>query len=154
MYKLLIFCCFLLSSKITFASNTTDTLPKVFLLGEVNETEFEKMEANYSVSLLDINNGDMNIAYKQWMDLLSYIENECQNNSFDIKGAKMWLNVYYNKDGKLDYLGYFLKANSRNIKTDELNAILKLVVKNYSGAMAYSKKYSHNSNASFPLNQK
>jgi hypothetical protein len=152
MYKLLIFLNLLTFSTLSFASNVTDSLPRVFLLGEVNDNDFEKMEANYSVSLLDVNNGDMNQAYKQWVDLLSYIEKECNTNGLDIKGTKMWMNVYYNKDGRLDYLGYYLKANSRNIKTDELNAILKLVVKNYSSALAYTKKYSHNSNAAFPVN--
>ncbi len=136
------------------ATITADSLgPKVFLLGE-DEDQMNALSKNYPNLLMKVCQNDMDVAYDKWMNMLSDMETYSTKIGYDIKGIKLWMNVYWNKTGKIDYIGYYLKPNSRNIKTEELNAFFINFIKNYQMKLTYTGKFYHNGSAAFPTHYK
>lgn len=80
------------------------------------------------------------------MDLEDYADAK----GMDIRGAKLWLKVYFNKNGKLEHLAYFPKPNSKQIPTEYLDALFKSFVKDYYSNVIWEKGYQHSTNVSFP----
>ncbi len=125
------------------------TPPKVFILGE-HEKAYEQLNLNYSVMLLTACNGDMDFAYKKWLSMLNEMEAYGTLINYDIKGVKVWLNVFWNVDGTVKHIAYHLKQNSRNIDTAEFTAFLSSFINHYKFPLVTDKKYSHYGSASFP----
>jgi len=129
------------------------TAPKVFLLGE-DENLMNSLSKNYPNLLMKVCSNDMDIAYDKWMNMLADMEAYSTKIGYDIKGIKLWMNVYWNKNGKIEYLGYYLKPNSRNIKVEELNAFFINFIKNYQMKITYTGRFYHNGSAAFPTHYK
>ena len=129
--------------------DTTNAMPKVFLLGNY-EKEYEKLSSEYSTSLLEVNDDDFQVAFAKWNALLKEMEAHAEMIDYDIKGIKLWLHVFWDKNGKIKHIAYFLKPNSRNVKREELSAFFKDFMNNYHVPAEYSDKFSHYSGAAFP----
>ncbi|MEZ4906327.1 MAG: hypothetical protein R2771_01485 [Saprospiraceae bacterium] len=99
----------------------------VFLIGD-NDEKYSQYLNDYPVSLLTVSNDSMELAYLNWMYLLKDIEDFAKKADFDLNGIKIWLNVFWNKNGKIDFMSYYPKPNSRNM--DLTNSLLFL--KNFS----------------------
>ncbi len=125
-------------------------LPKVFLIGDFAD-EFEEVSKEYKTQLLEVCEYDMSRAYFKWLVMLQEMEDMAESIDFDIKGVKMWLKVFWNEDGTIAHLAYFLKPRSRNINKDELTAFLYTFVDQYSFPLEAEQKFSHYGNASFPV---
>ena len=125
------------------------TPPKVFILGE-HEKAYEKLNLEYSVMLLTACNGDMESAYQKWISMLNEMEAYATLINYDIKGVKVWLNVFWNVDGSIKHIAYHLKQNSRNIDTAEFTAFLISFINHYKFPLVTQSKYSHYGSASFP----
>ena len=125
------------------------TPPKVFILGE-HEKAYEKLNLEYSVMLLTACEGNMEAAYQKWLSMLNEMEAYATLINYDIKGIKVWLNVFWNEDGSIDYIAYHLKQNSRNIDTAEFTAFLKSFINRYKFPLVTNAKYTHYGSASFP----
>jgi len=135
----------------TIAPDSTG--PKVFLLGD-DENLMNSLGKNYPTLLMKVCKDDMDVAYDAWMEMLSDMETYATKINFDIRGTKLWLNVYWNKNGRIDYIGYYLKPNSRNIKTEEMNAFFSSFMKNYQMKLTYTGRFYHNGSAAFPTHFK
>lgn len=139
----------------TDANNLPDLLhndttpPKVFILGE-HESAYEKLNIDYPVMLLTACNGDMDLAYQKWLSMLTEMEAYATLINYDIKGVKVWLNVFWNQDGTVKHIAYHLKQNSRNIDTAEFTAFLISFMGKYKFPLINNEKYSHYGSASFP----
>jgi len=127
--------------------------PKVFLLGD-DEDLMNALSKNYPTLLMKVCQNDMDAAYDKWMDMLSDMEVYAAKIGYDIKGIKLWMNVYWNKNGKIEHIGYYLKPNSRNVKIEELNAFFISFIKNYQMKLTYSGRFYHNGSAAFPTHYK
>jgi hypothetical protein len=125
------------------------TPPKVFILGE-HEKAYEKLNLEYSVMLLTACNGNMDTAYQKWLSMLNEMEAYATLINYDIKGVKIWLNVFWNIDGTIKHIAYHLKQNSRNIDTAEFTAFLVSFINHYKFPLVTQSKYSHYGSASFP----
>ncbi len=125
------------------------TPPKVFILGE-HEKAYEQLNLEYSEMLLTACNGDMETAYQKWLSMLNEMEAYASLINYDIKGVKVWLNVFWSKDGTIKHIAYHLKQNSRNIDTAEFTAFLISFINHYKFPLVNNKKYSHYGSASFP----
>jgi hypothetical protein len=125
------------------------SLPKVFILGE-HEAEYEALFENYSTALLEICNDDMDEAFDKWLSMLEEMESYANSIDYDIKGIKVWLNVFWEKDGTIRHIAYHLKANSRNIVRDELTAFFTSFMNHYKFPKVAKTGYSHYGSASFP----
>ncbi len=130
-------------------SEQLDTLPEVFMIGQ-HEIEYEDLVAKCSNPLLTVCQDSMDLAYKRWMGLLSEMEQYAESSDFDIKGIKIWLNVFWNPDGTIKHLVFFPKPNSRNMDFNNLTLFFEKFTGTYEMESLDSKCFSHYGSASFP----
>ncbi len=127
-------------------------LPRVFLLGDFDGTPFEQLKSNYENTLFSACHNDAETAYFCWMHLLKHLESFAQQRNYDINGVKMWLYVFWNKDGTVAHIAYYLKPNSKFVKTDVLTNLLKSFSETYKLPLTSDKNYSNYNSAAFPVN--
>lgn len=141
----------ILSSFLFFrAQAQIQQLPAVFLLGE-NEQPYEVATQTYSKTLLEVCNNDMKAAFDHWIVMMKEMEDFAQKIQFDIKGVKVWMHVFWNEQGRIDHIGYFLRPDSRNIKTNELSAFFKAFINQFDTfPLKADRKFSHYTGATFP----
>ncbi|MBP7273339.1 MAG: hypothetical protein KA974_05835 [Saprospiraceae bacterium] len=130
--------------------NADSTLPKVFLSGD-HEEEYNQLCLE-SKLLLEVCNNDVDIAYAKWYSMLLEMEAYADQINFDLKGAKMFINVFWNPDGSFLHIVYQLKPNSRNMNVAELNAFFSSFMNNYKFPLVTNVKYVNYGAASFPVN--
>jgi len=126
-----------------------DTLPSVFRIGE-NESAYEALVSECSNPLLTVCQDSMDLAYRRWMTMLSEMEVFAEKSDFDIKGIKIWLNVFWSPDGEIKHLVYFPKPNSRNMDFDLLTKFFFNFVENYEMERLDDYCFSHYGSAAFP----
>lgn len=129
---------------------TTDALPKVFLIGQFQE-EYEQLNVECDRTLLSNCDESMEVAYYKWMGLLTEIEKYSEQVGFDIKGVKLYINVYWNSDGSIKHLVYYLKTNSKNMNLDELTDFFDSFTAQYKPIIVDQVCFSHNGSANFPI---
>ncbi len=125
-------------------------LPKVFLIGEHAE-EFDAASTEYQLQLLDACKQDMNLAYFKWLSMLQQMENYAETIDYDIKGAKMWIKVFWAADGKIDHIAYYLKPHSKNMDVDKLTAFFMSFMNHYTFPLQAEEKFSNYGSATFPV---
>ena len=138
-----------LGSSITVIDSKLDSLPAVFQIGQ-NEAAYESLVSTCTNPLLTVCNDSMDLAYRTWMLMLSDMEKYAERSEFDIKGIKIWLNVFWNPDGTIKHLVYFPKPNSRNMDFDNLTLYLGEFVKHYKMEALDRACFSHYGSAAFP----
>lgn len=129
--------------------NDSTSLPKVFILGE-HEAAYQQLYADHSTVLLEVCKDDVDVAFDKWLGMLEAMEAYAKEIDYDIKGIKVWLNVFWDDDGKINHIAYHLKVNSRNVPREELTAFFSSFMNHYTFPMIYDKKYSHYGSAAFP----
>jgi hypothetical protein len=129
---------------------TTNSEGKVFFIGE-DEQQYEKLVKNYNVLLFTVCENSMEKAYDNWATLMKEIENASEKANIDLKGVKLWLNVFWDKEGKIDYIVFYPKPNSRNLNYDLIKTFLSNFVKTYQSPLKYTTKFSHYGSVSFPI---
>ncbi len=143
--KLRIACLFVLVQSISYAQD----MPKVFLIGE-NEAEYEELVTECNTMLLSVCKDSMNVAYSNWLTMLSDMEEYAKTVDYDIKGVKIWINVFWNGDGTLKHIVYYPKSTSRNMDFEELSAFFSSFINNYQLPVKHYSCYSHYGSATFP----
>ncbi len=124
-------------------------LPKAFQIGEYEEG-YGNLIKLYPKSLLNISNDSIELAYINWMYLLYDMEQHSKKINFDLKGLKIWLNVFWNKNGNIDYITYYPKPNSRNMEFNELTAFFIDFINHYKKRSSGKDNYAHFGSARFP----
>lgn len=132
------------------ASNDTIKSPAVYLIGE-NQQLYDQIQAKYAVSMLAVCKDDVNRAFKLWMELTNDMQRFADKTEFELKGAKLWLNVFFAADGRIEYMAYYLKPESRNIPEKEMKAFLGSFSKTYKLPVKYKMGFSHYGQVSFPI---
>jgi hypothetical protein len=125
-------------------------LPKVFILGE-HEKDFEKLQGQYSTSLLSICSYNPEMTFEKWAQFLIDMEDYSESINYDLKGLKMWIDVFWQPNGSLKHIAYSLKPQSRNVDTKELSAFISSFMSHYKPRFIPNNKISHSSHAFFPL---
>lgn len=128
----------------------TIQLPKVIVIGE-EEAAYEKEALQHSKLLLAVCDNDVDVAFKYWIGMMKDIQVYAEKTKFDIKGVKMWLNVFYNADGSIKHMAYYLKPSSRNINEKEMKGFLTSFMNQYTFGVKYKTAFSHYGSVSFPL---
>ncbi len=124
-------------------------LPSVFVMGEYEE-QFNSLMQEHEALLLSECDNDMDIAFEKWLSMLKEMEAYSEIIEYDLKGIKMWLNVFWDKNGTVDHIAYHLKPNSRNIDIEELTAFFVSFINNYKFPLVTDEKFSHYGSAAFP----
>ncbi len=130
-------------------SSRIDSLPSVFMIGQ-NEVEYEDLVADCNDLLLSVCDDSMDEAYRKWLSLLSEMEKYAEKREFDIKGIKIWLNVFWKPDGTIKHLVFYPKPNSRNMNFDQLTEFFNEFQSEYKMDFSYQKCFSHYGSAAFP----
>jgi len=133
----------------TYLTEPVDSLPSVFMIGE-NEFEYEQLIKNCNELLLDVCEDSMQVAYKHWLLMLHDMEIYADANDFDIKGIKIWVNIFWDETGTIDQLVYYPKPNSRNTDFSELTVFFEKFVEQYQFPLKNQKCFSHYGSATFP----
>jgi len=121
----------------------------VFLIGEY-EVSYLDLSKAHPAQFISIYENDIDRAYKGWTGCLMDMEDYASQINFDIKGVKVWLNLFFNPDGTISNLAYYLKPNSRNIPEEELTAFFKSFINQYHLPITAEKAFQHSTSASFP----
>lgn len=125
-------------------------LSPAFLLGE-DEASYEKLCEGHPRTLLAVSNNDIDLALKNWFSFLRSVDNYAKTINFDMKGLKVWLHVFWNGDGSLSHIGFFIMPNSRNVKPEELKALFSGFIRQYKPTLSSDRSFSHYTSAAFPL---
>jgi len=125
-------------------------LPKVFEIGEF-EASYNLLSSEYQTLLLDACDDNMEMAYGKWVSMLREMELFADQVSFDIKGGKLWLNVFFTSDGSIEYIGYSLKPISKEIEKEQIEDFLAAFTENFQFPLHISKKFAHYGSAAFPI---
>jgi hypothetical protein len=124
-------------------------LPQVFLIGEYEERYLELSQMHPAL-FMSVYHNDIDHAYKAWMNCLMDMEDYATEINFDLKGVKLWLNLFFNADGTISNLAFYPKPNSRNVPEEDLIAFFKNFVRQYKLNMVAEKGFQHSTSASFP----
>lgn len=126
-----------------------NTIPSVFITGEYPDA-FELLSRNYPGSLISASDNDMDVAFTNWRLFLSDIEKYSEEINFDLKGIKIMMQVYWNREGKIEHLSYWPKPECKNIPEDDLVAFFKSFVRNYTFRVKSDERFTHSGAAEFP----
>lgn len=140
---------FCLSTVSTAQQELVSTLPSVIMIGE-QELAYEAMVSGCSEHLLSVCNDSMEGAYKEWLLMLKDMETFAEAQEFDIRGIKIWLNIFFNMDGTIKHLAFYPKPNSRNMDFEELRHFFAEFVKQYKFSKTNAECFAHYGSAKFP----
>ncbi len=134
-----------------FGQTSGNSLPQVFFIGEY-QTEYDQLIIKHSEVLLNIHNNSMDKAFNQWTSILTSLEQYSEKRHFDLKGVKIWINVFWDVNGKIKHLAFYPKPNSKNIDYEKMKSVVSDFLESYNGVAFPSKKaYSHYGTANFPI---
>ncbi len=122
---------------------------RVFLIGE-NEEAYENLVSECQTMLLTVADQKMDRAYDLWKDMLVSLENFSDSQNFDLKGVKLWMNVFWYPDGHISKIAYYPKPTSKNMDFDQVTQLLNIFIDQYQLPISSDRCFSHYGSASFP----
>ncbi len=122
---------------------------QVFMIGE-KEKVYEGLVGECTDILLGVCNNSMETAYDKWSTMLYDIEKYAEKSQFDIKGIKIWINVFWNPDGTVKNIIYYPKPNSKNMNFEDLTMFFSSFIAEYQLDLTNATCFSHYGSASFP----
>ncbi len=131
------------------ADSSMSGLPVVFILGE-HDQAYEAIVPGYS-TLLEACDGDMNLAFGKLMSMMREMEAYANLTGYDLKGIKAWMHFFWNKNGSIEHIGFYLKPNSKNVATGKLAIFLDGFARQYKLPLTANKPFAHYSSFSFPV---
>ena len=153
MNKLRLICFCLLGSINLASSQSSNILPTVFQTGAY-EKEYEQLVVDHNAMLLTVCDNSMDKAYLLWTNMLRDIESKAEEQGYDIKGVKIWINAFWNKDGGIDHIVFYPKPTSKNIDYKEFERFLNEIADQLHIEVYTEKGFSHYGSASFPIYHK
>lgn len=123
---------------------------RVFDLGQVKENQQEQLFTGYSQTLLEASDNDIELAFTHWLDMMQAIDAYADKINYDIKGVRVWMQVFWGADGTVDHLGFLLRPDSRHVDKDELRAFFSGFARDYKLPLSSDRPFSHYTGATFP----
>ena len=123
--------------------------PKVFMLGK-QEKAYEELTKTYKQTLLEACDNQIEVAFEKWLDMMQDMEAYADQVDYNIDGLKLLLHIFWNEDGSIAHLGYFMRPNSRNVNKAELSAFFSSFIRQYKFSVSSDRKFMHYTKASFP----
>ena len=111
----------------------------------------EDLSATYKSSLFSASGADFIKTTKNWQHILIGLEKYAEEIDFNLKGVKIWIKVFFAKDGNIDHITYILAETSINMDTTELEAFLRSFIRNYKLPESHEQKFSYDARVQFPL---
>ena len=126
-----------------------DDLPVAFLIGE-HEDKYLGLSQAYPAVFVALFDQDMDAAYTEWGRFLMDVEDYAARLDFDLKGVKLWMNLYFRPDGRIAHIAYYPKPNSRLVPNEHLTAFFRQFAQQYKLPVTWDKGFQHSASASFP----
>jgi hypothetical protein len=123
---------------------------KVYFIGE-DEKKYEKLVEKYKVMLFSVCNNDIDEAFDHWSTLMKDFEAFAEKNNVDVKGVKLWMNVFWAKTGTIDYIVFYPKPNSKNMNYESLKVLMTKFANQYQLPIKHTTGFSHYGSAVFPI---
>ena len=136
-----------------FSSIAQETASLVSLIGD-DEKGYEQTITECPSLLLEVAGNSMDSAYKVWTDMLADIEKTATADGIDLKGTKIWINLFWNSDGSIKKVVYYPKPNSKNMDFTLVTKVLEGFATNYNLPIEHTECFSHYGSASFPTHTK
>ncbi|MFT4532695.1 MAG: hypothetical protein ACJA1A_000607 [Saprospiraceae bacterium] len=136
-----------------FSSFAQEISPAVSLIGD-DEVGYEQTISECPSLLLEVAGNSMDSAYKLWTDMLADIETSSADAGVDLKGAKIWINLFWESDGSIKNIVYYPKPNSKNMDFSLVTNALEKFAANYNLPIDHTECFSHYGSASFPVHTK
>jgi hypothetical protein len=127
--------------------------PLVSLIGD-DEVGYEQTISECPSLLLEVAGNSMDSAYKLWTDMLVDIEASASDAGVDLKGTKIWINLFWESDGSIKKIVYYPKPNSKNMDFAQVTNVLEQFSANYNLPIDHTGCFSHYGSASFPVHAK
>lgn len=131
-------------------SEANSKIAKVFFIGE-DEKDYEKLVQSYNTMLFMVCDNNMDLAFDHWTNLLKDFEDFAIKSNFDLKGVKLWMNVFWDKNGLIDHIVFYPKPNSKNLNYEQVKTLLINFTKDYQSPLKHTTNFSHYGSAAFPL---
>ncbi|MBY5957704.1 hypothetical protein KUV50_06160 [Membranicola marinus] len=141
--------CAVIAQTVENEPRTASELPKVFLIGEY-ESFYSSLYEEYPGILLHQTENDMDKAFEKWLMVLHAMEVHSEKIDYDIKGLKVWLQIFFEESGEIDHILFFKKPLSKNIDDQELIAFFRSFIKDYVLPIEATENFNHSGSASFP----
>lgn len=137
-------------SHMTEPNSHIASMPKVFEIGQY-EWQYEQLTSQYETSLLEICDNDMRVAFQKLSSMYQEMEIHASNVGYDVAGIRSWLHVFWGADGSIEYLGFHLRPNSKNVEVETYKAFLLSFVQEYRFPLFSNQPYSLYTSVSFPV---
>ncbi|MGH1337133.1 MAG: hypothetical protein ACRBFS_13500 [Aureispira sp.] len=131
-------------------ARTNQALPKVINVAQ-NSAVLEELSNQYQSSLFSASDTNFVTTINNWRGFIQSIEQYAEDIDFDIKGVKVWVKVFWAKDGNVDYIAYVLSDRSINIDIIEWEAFLRSFMRNNKLALKYKRGFTYDGRMMFPL---
>lgn len=130
---------------------SAQTMRRSFILGS-NEEQYDQLRTDYARTMLTVCNENPEEALKHWFKLLQSVEQYADKIDFDLNGAKLYINVFWEAEGGIAHIGILPMPDSKNIKHENLVAFFSSFIRQYvpSGELKSDRKFSHYTTVSFP----
>jgi len=122
----------------------------VSFIGE-NEEEYEMLMSECSTPLLYVSNNSMDEAYDIWTNMLATMTDKAEDQGLDIRGVKIWINVFWEADGSIKKIMYYPKPKSKNMDFDQLTTFFQTFAGDFNLDIDYESCFSHHGTAAFPV---
>ena len=124
--------------------------PRVFIMEE-NELLIDKLSDKYDTFLIEACDNNLDKAHDKWTKTLIAMEDYAKMWKYDIKGVKIWVKIFCNKKGYIDYVAYSLNPNSKGVDTEIFTKFLNRFIRVYRLDIRSSNHFSHYGRAAFPV---
>lgn len=111
----------------------------------------EELSGVYKSSLFSASNADFAQTVHNWRLFLLSMQEYAESIDYDIKGVKVWLKIYWAKDGSIDHIAYILSDRSININPVEWEAFLRSFMRNYKLPVTHTQRFAYDGQTLFPL---
>ena len=101
--------------------------------------------------LLYIVDNSMDEAYNLWTSMLAKMEASASDQGLDIRGVKVWMNLFWEADGSIKKIVYYPKPNSKNMDFERLTTFLEGFAEVYNLDISNETCFSHYGSATFPV---
>lgn len=133
---------------ISLPKNQVSELPVVFHIGD-QSTAYEALLPKYE-NLLTICHNDLKAAGHVWGSMLVNIYNLAQDDNINLDGVQLLIHVFWSPEGKIDRLGYYVKPNSKPIKTKMLDELFTKFILTHLSPVQADVPYMNYGVAGFP----
>ena len=130
------------------AQMPVDTLAKVFHIGDHTEA-FEHLFLRYNHLASQLGQ-DHERAYAYWTDMLQKMDLYSEEIGVDLNGLQLLLYAFWDPNGRLEHLAYFLKPNSKFIEDEVLNDFFLRFIDAYQLPVTLEKPTYLFTHAAFP----